>query len=255
MVFACGAVLPTRMEEPMDLPNFHATPMLIAPRPVWVCRAAAHPSDSRHAQSSTLGATVRPSPPPSHVRQNSCRNGCPLVSWVCVRAVLLAKMDKPADLLHILQAMLVDNFPIPRRAGKPVPGALNGGSIVSAWLDNHLESMSAFRGQRKMQEVIAQETSREIRVSRGCAQCLPHDPGWEGGLRRRVRRGAVPRMTRVQKAGERGCAQCLSYDIVCFMKCPAPTKPTLAWWGGPLVSRGLLVFDGRRRQLLGCSSA
>ncbi|MEW5312845.1 MAG: hypothetical protein WDW38_004447 [Sanguina aurantia] len=118
--------------------------------------------------------------------------------------VLLAKMDKPADLLHILQAMLVDNFPIPRRAGKPVPGALNGGSIVSAWLDNHLESMSAFRGQRKMQEVIAQETSREIRVSRGCAQCLPHDPGWEGGLRRRVSRGAVPRMTRVGKAGEPG---------------------------------------------------
>lgn len=103
---------------------------------------------------------------------------------------MLAKEDRPVDLLNILRAMLVDNFPVPKSCGNPLPESANGGSIVSGWLESHMEGMSAFRGRRRMAEIIAAETSRDIRVRLGCPDgvsgCLET---WLSDIRVRVLHG------------------------------------------------------------------
>ncbi|KAG1675606.1 hypothetical protein FOA52_014194 [Chlamydomonas sp. UWO 241] len=79
--------------------------------------------------------------------------------------LMLAKEDRPVDMLNILRAMVQDNLRLPPSATNPLPGDPHGRSIVSSWMESHLDHMRRNRGKSSQEAMMTE--AREVQVVDG----------------------------------------------------------------------------------------
>ena len=71
--------------------------------------------------------------------------------------MILAREDRPVDILNVLRSMVSDNLRLPRRASAPLIEASAGGrSILTSWMAGHLEQMRKNRGKSVEQNLLAE---------------------------------------------------------------------------------------------------